>query len=458
MSVSEMEILDTNGESISLSDKYKEITLDALRVSARKKLSLYLNVQAEIVNDANGLVSDYNGLAEMVGFGFLEIKDFERQKNPTDELLTEWTNRPDLTPTIGKLWDYLVELGRFDVLGDCKNLIIRDADAYLKMKEDLRSKESPVQEDMVTSSETAVDHHVDELSILCKDDVEKGMPQYFDAFVCYSPIGEDLTFVKEMITKLENPPHNLKLFVPWRDDLPGGSRYVIDARLIEMRCRRMVIIMSRNYQNSAAADFQVKFAHALSPGARSKKLIPVLIESGIQVPQVLRHVTLCDFTKQDLKDWFWDRLSKAIKAPLDPQMSGYGSKTMTSSSSSSSSLSSPSTMPSSDIAPGGLGFHAGSNANVRDELSQFHPLPTSPSSASITSTSSADNSSALISRGSGPIQHPSCDPMEHTDITSMGPESSVKKSKKDKKPSGLKHIFNKIKNSGSSSNNTSSHC
>lgn len=65
--------------------------------------------------------------------------------------------------------------------------------------------------------------------------VEKGTPQYFDAFICYSPQGEDLTFVKEMITKLENPPHNLKLFVPWRDDLPGGSRYVIDARLIEMR-------------------------------------------------------------------------------------------------------------------------------------------------------------------------------------------------------------------------------
>lgn len=118
-----MEILDTNGESISLDDKYKAIPLDALRVSARKKLSLYLNVQSEIVNDTNGLVSDYNGLAEMVGFGFLEIKEFERQKNPTDELLTEWTNRPDLAPTIGKLWEFLVELGRLDVLQDCKNLI-----------------------------------------------------------------------------------------------------------------------------------------------------------------------------------------------------------------------------------------------------------------------------------------------------------------------------------------------
>ncbi|XP_048727057.1 myeloid differentiation primary response protein MyD88-like [Ostrea edulis] len=454
MSVSEMEIVDTNGESISLDDKYKKIPLDALRVSARKKLSLYLNVQAEIVNDANGLVSDYNGLAEIVGFGFLEIKDFERQKNPTDELLTEWTNRPDLSPTVGKLWDYLVELGRFDVLQDCKNLIIRDADAYIRMREDIKSKESPVQEDMVTSTETAVDHHVDELCILCKDDVEKGMPQYFDAFVCYSPIGEDLTFVKEMITKLESPPHNLKLFVPWRDDLPGGSRYVIDARLIEMRCRRMVIIMSKNYQNSASADFQVKFAHALSPGARSKKLIPVLIECGIQVPQVLRHVTLCDYTKQDLKDWFWDRLSKAIKAPLDPQMSGYGTKVMASSSSSSLS-SSPSSAPSPDIVSGGLGFHAGSNINIREQLSQFHPIPPSSSSTSISSISSADNSMSSQSSQGRP-QHASCDPMEHTDETSMGPDSAVKKSKKEKRTT-LKNIFNKIKNSGSSSN-TSSHC
>lgn len=121
--MSEMEIVDSNGKSISLSDKYKDISLDALRVSARKKLSLYLNVQSEIVNDANGLVSDYNGLAEMVGFGFLEIKEFERQKNPTDELLTEWTNRSDLSPTIGRLWEFLVELGRLDVLEDCKNLI-----------------------------------------------------------------------------------------------------------------------------------------------------------------------------------------------------------------------------------------------------------------------------------------------------------------------------------------------
>lgn len=119
----EMEIVDLNGKSISFCDKYKDIFLDVLWVSVRKKLFLYLNVQFEIVNDVNGLVSDYNGFVEMVGFGFLEIKEFERQKNLIDELFIEWINRFDLFLIIGWLWEFLVELGRLDVFEDCKNLI-----------------------------------------------------------------------------------------------------------------------------------------------------------------------------------------------------------------------------------------------------------------------------------------------------------------------------------------------
>ena len=58
---------------------------------------------------------------------------------------------------------------------------------------------------------------------------------YYDAFVIYNPAGNDLNFVKELADKLEAPPHNLKLFIPWRDDLPGSSRHEISAHMIATR-------------------------------------------------------------------------------------------------------------------------------------------------------------------------------------------------------------------------------
>lgn len=78
--------------------------------------------------------------------------------------------------------------------------------------------------------------------------------------------------------------------------------------------------------------FNVKAAFILNPGmchrftwiaklslilgSRSKKVIPVLKES-CQLPSILRHITICDFTKGDLKEWFWDRLARAIQMPVD---------------------------------------------------------------------------------------------------------------------------------------------
>ena len=62
-----------------------------------------------------------------------------------------------------------------------------------------------------------------------------GLPTYYDAFVCYHPEGPDLQFVRTMIEKLEQEPVSLKLYVPHRDDLPGTSRHVVSARIIQSR-------------------------------------------------------------------------------------------------------------------------------------------------------------------------------------------------------------------------------
>lgn len=64
--------------------------------------------------------------------------------------------------------------------------------------------------------------------------MDSDTPTIYDAFVCYNPEGADLDFVRLLIEKLE-VKNNLKLFVPWRDDLPGASHNTVCAKLIEQR-------------------------------------------------------------------------------------------------------------------------------------------------------------------------------------------------------------------------------
>lgn len=62
----------------------------------------------------------------------------------------------------------------------------------------------------------------------------------------------------------------------------------------------------------------MKLTHCnLSPGSRSKKLVPVLVQY-CETPNILRHVTMCDYTRGDMTGWFWDRLTKSLQAPLNP--------------------------------------------------------------------------------------------------------------------------------------------
>lgn len=305
-------------EETYLDPKHHDVSILALRMSSRRHLGLYLNLQAAQPLPC-GLLPDFNGLAECIGFEYIEICNFGRDRDPTNCLLNEWGNKPEMGPTLGNLVKFLLQMERVDVLEDCKESIKRDAEHYLERKKGSLSV-NPVQDQTVSQSPFDInDMSVDETHIMTIQDVEAGGPTYYDAFVCYNPEAEDLKFVKRMIEELENKrrPNNLKLFVPNRDDLPGASKHVISAKLIQERCKRMVIVMSPRYLQSDACDFQTKFAHALSPGSRSKKLVPVLI-SRCETPNILRHVTMCDYTRGDLTGWFWERLYRSLQAPLNP--------------------------------------------------------------------------------------------------------------------------------------------
>jgi hypothetical protein len=53
----------------------------------------------------------------------------------------------------------------------------------------------------------------------------------YDAFVIYNPEGSDLEFVHLLVSIMESPPYNLRLFVPWRDQVHEDN--YVSADLIE---------------------------------------------------------------------------------------------------------------------------------------------------------------------------------------------------------------------------------
>jgi len=63
----------------------------------------------------------------------------------------------------------------------------------------------------------------------------------------------------------------------------------------------------------------VNFLYCLS-AARKNRIIPVLLDDRLVIPDILRHVTVCDYTKPDLMEWFWHRLAMSIKKPLEDEI------------------------------------------------------------------------------------------------------------------------------------------
>ncbi|XP_077124802.1 myeloid differentiation primary response protein MyD88 [Ranitomeya variabilis] len=273
-------------ESSSGEVDFSSVPLVALNFNTRHKLSLYLNPDTVV---AAGWIL----LAEEMDFTYLEIKNFENARNPTLAVLEEWEKKcsQELAgqPTVGRLLELLNKIERHDILTDLGPLIESDCKKYLKKWSGLQS---PVQDTTVGSS----DGHV---------------PESFDAFICYC--SKDIEFVQEMISRLEQTEHRLKLCVFDRDVLPGTCLWTITSELIEKRCRKMVVIISDDYLDSSECDFQTKFALSLGPGARERRLIPVKYKPMKRpFPNILRFITVCDYTNPHIQAWFWDRLAKAL--------------------------------------------------------------------------------------------------------------------------------------------------
>lgn len=276
------------------------VPLVALNVTVRKKLGLYLNPK-------NAVAEDWRTVAEIMGFSYLEITNFENSRNPTAEILKNWQSQKS-DASVGKLLSILTEAERTDVVEDLRPLIDEDVRKYVEF---LKKKEDPPVQ--VPEVDSCVPRTPETLGITLADDPD-GSPERFDAFICYCH--SDFHFVHEMIRELEQTEYKLKLCVFDRDVLPGSCVWTITSELIEKRCKRMVVVVSDEYLDSDACDFQTKFALSLCPGARSKRLIPVIYKPMTKpFPNILRFLTVCDYTRPCTQSWFWIRLARALSLP-----------------------------------------------------------------------------------------------------------------------------------------------
>uniref|UniRef100_UPI0037E739B0 myeloid differentiation primary response protein MyD88 n=1 Tax=Semicossyphus pulcher TaxID=241346 RepID=UPI0037E739B0 len=288
-------------ESVDSEADLGTVPLVALNITVRNKLGLYLNPRSTVA-------ADWMAVAEAMGFTYLEIQNYEERKNPTKTVLDDWQARTT-DATVGKLLSILTEVERKDVVQDLRSLIDEDVRKYWENLK--RAAEPPVQ---VHEVDSCLPRPLPKRCGITLEDDPEGSPELFDAFICYCQ--SDFKFVHEMIQELEQTKYKLKLCVFDRDVLPGSCVWTITSELIEKRCKRMVVVISDEYLDSDACDFQTKFALSLCPGARNKRLIPVVYKPMTKpFPSILRFLTICDFTRQCTQTWFWTRLAKALSLP-----------------------------------------------------------------------------------------------------------------------------------------------
>jgi myeloid differentiation primary response protein MyD88 len=284
----------------SLLTNFKHYPLSIVNASSRSHIAWRLDPERTSFDVRTGLLQDWRGFAEARGFSQTDIYNFNRSISPTLEVFQHWETRC-ASPTIGDLLTTLHRIGRLDILNDTQfqQLIAHDVESF---ESRIASQSNPVQVDEVGST-SEVEFHP-----MTVNEAMTGVAEHFDAYICSTVA--DSSFVYEMIYHLEQV-QRLKLFIAERDSLAGSPGYPELAKIIKNKCRKMIIVLSPDYLQSEECKFATRFAFSLHPGADQRTLIPVMYRK-CSVPDILAYITLLDYTRQDIKQWFWTRLASSL--------------------------------------------------------------------------------------------------------------------------------------------------
>lgn len=267
---------------------------ERVRSASQEKLVLHMSYKAHeclyILLRPERPGHDWKTLADFMGFTHQEIQYHAYDSNPVETIITVWERRPG--SSVSQLLEYLEEMERGDIIEDFQRFVDK-APTPLEYEKMVQARPAPQKPE-----ET-------KLTVL-PDDEE------YDAFLCYGK--GDLGFAEEVCRTLEEEPYRLKICIDFRDIIHTGgyiSPEAVMASVISKRCKKILVILSENFNKSEGADFQAKIALNLSPGAWQRPLIPILYQP-CEIPIIYRFIYHLDYTNERARVYFWDKLARSL--------------------------------------------------------------------------------------------------------------------------------------------------
>ncbi|PFX20294.1 myeloid differentiation primary response protein MyD88-A-like isoform X1 [Stylophora pistillata] len=228
---------------------------------------------------------DWKTLADKMGYSQETILYYECLNNPVKELISDYESKGK---PISELLTFLEEMERFDLKTDLEK--------YVEETPTPEEREEKIRLELEMKQGQAAEK-------------PKTMSDRYDVFIAYAQ--PDRPFADELVKKLEAPPYNLKVCIDYRDFLCGNDPMETAAEAIEKYCRKVLLILSENFNRCEKADFQANVALSLSADVRHTNLIPIVYKP-CKIPTTLQFITHLDYTKKEARQHFWNLLTMSL--------------------------------------------------------------------------------------------------------------------------------------------------
>ena len=136
----------------------------------------------------------------------------------------------------------------------------------------------------------------------------------YDVFISYNHKDEEWV-VNTLLPALENA--GLKVCIDFRDFEAGKPALFNMQDAADNLCRHTVLVLTRNWVNGEWTHFESIIAGTTDPAGFKRKIIPLLLEDGIQkdLNKFISMRTYADFTRKDYEVYAWKQLFTALGKP-----------------------------------------------------------------------------------------------------------------------------------------------